>query len=156
MPQLSSGTPPRPAEPEGLLLNPPSLLWCLRVAMTSRASYWESQCAGRIWGHSGEMAPPSIRDLGSPRYAGEPVARGVRDVVLLGFFLASGSSAVVGIKYGGDTAAWITGTLAMPGMQGSWRPLLQEIWHYSGCFSVRIELCTTAAWIMGTLVMPSV
>ena len=97
-----------------------------------------------------------FRDLGSPRYAGEPVARGVRDVVLLGFFLASGSSALVGIKYGGDTAAWITGTLAMPGMQGSWRPLLQEIWHYSGCFSVRIELCTTAAWIMGTLVMPSV
>jgi len=69
---------------------------------------------------------------------------------------SSSSSALVGIKYGGDTAAWITGTLAMPDMQGSWRPLLQEIWHYSGCLSVRIELCTTAAWIMGTLVMPSV
>ena len=71
-----------------------------------------------------------FRDLGRPKYAGGPVARGVRDMVLLGVFLASGSSALVGIEYGGDIAAWITGTLAMLDMQGSWRPLVQEIWHY--------------------------
>ena len=68
------------------------------------------------------------RDTGSVRYIGKPVVRGAGEVVLLGFFLASGSSVPVGIKHGGGMVAWIMGTLAMPGTQG-WEQLLsQEIW----------------------------
>jgi len=54
------------------------------------------------------------RDTGSVRYIGKPVVRGTGEVVLLGFFLASGSSVPVGIKYGSGMTAWIAGTLLAP------------------------------------------
>lgn len=40
-----------------------------------------------------------------------------QEIALLGFFLASGSSAPVGIKCRGGTVALIMGTLAMPVME---------------------------------------
>lgn len=48
-------------------------------------------------------------------------------MVLLGFFLASGSSALVRIKHGGSTAAWIVGSLAAPSVQEHRLPKLQEL-----------------------------
>ena len=66
----------------------------------------------------------NLRDLAAPGTQGEPVAR----EVLLEFFLTSSSSVPVGIEHGGGAIAWITGILAMPGMQGCWCPLSQEIW----------------------------
>ena len=46
----------------------------------------------------------------SVRYAGDLVATEAGDVVFLGFFLAFGSSAPVGIEHGSGTAAWTAGT----------------------------------------------
>ena len=59
------------------------------------------------------------KDPGSARYTGELVAMGAGDMLLSGwFFLASGSSGPVRIEHGGGTAAWITGTLVAPSVQG--------------------------------------
>ena len=52
----------------------------------------------------------NFRDPDSARYAGELVATEAGDMVFLGFFLAFGSSAPVGIERGGGTAAWTAGT----------------------------------------------
>ena len=67
---------------------------------------------------------------GSGRYSGEPAARGAGDMVLLGLFLTSDSSASVGIEHVDGTAAWIMETLVMSCTQGSQLPLVQEIWYY--------------------------
>ena len=67
---------------------------------------------------------------GSGRYAGEPAAREVGDVVLFRFFPTSDSSSPVGIEHGGGTAAWILETLVMSCTQGSQLPLVQERWCY--------------------------
>ena len=48
-------------------------------------------------------------------------------MVLLAFFLASGSFAIVRIKHGGSTAAWIMGSLAAPSVQGHQLLELQEL-----------------------------
>ena len=73
------------------------------------------------------------RDPGSTRYTGEPEAKKVGDRKIwcsYGIFLASGSSAPVGIKCGGGTVALIMGTLAMPVMEDHHYPFLQEIQCY--------------------------
>jgi len=44
------------------------------------------------------------------------------DVVNLGFCLASGSCAPMGIEHGGGTAAWIMRTLAASSVQEYWWP----------------------------------
>ena len=49
------------------------------------------------------------RGPGSTRYSGELAARIVGDIILLGFFLASGCSISGGIKYGGVIGARIMG-----------------------------------------------
>ena len=72
-------------------------------------------------------------DHGDPvnaSYTGEPVAIGTVDMVLLGFFLFSGSSAPVRIEHGGGAAAWIVIILAAASNQGCWWPQTQKLWHY--------------------------
>ena len=54
------------------------------------------------------------RASNSARYPEEPEAIGTGDMVLLGFFQVSGTSASLRIKNGGGGAAWIAGTLAGP------------------------------------------
>ena len=49
------------------------------------------------------------RGPGSTRYSGELAARTVGDILLLGFFLASGRSVPGGIKHGGVIGARIMG-----------------------------------------------
>ena len=101
---------------------------------------------------------------GSGRYSGEPAARGAGDMVLLGLFLTSGSSASVGIEHGGGTAAWIMETLVMSCTQGRQFPLVQEIWYYYSFFLasgssvlLRIECGGgVAIWIAWILEAPSV
>ena len=66
-----------------------------------------------------------LRDLAATGTQGQPVAR----EVLLVFLLTSSSSVSVGIEHGGGAIAWITGILAVPGMQGCWWSLSQEIWR---------------------------
>ena len=66
--------------------------------------------------------------------------------------------------YGGGTAAWIMGTLGVPGMQVSWCPGEQEITVLLGLFlgsgsSAPVGIkCRggVAAWITGTLAMSSI
>lgn len=64
-------------------------------------------------------------DRGAPDsagYAGNPAATGTGGMVLLGFFLAFGSSAPARTNCGGGVVAWIVGTVTTPGAQGSWWP----------------------------------
>ena len=63
-------------------------------------------------------------------YTGVPVAIVTGSMVLLGFFLASGSSAPVRVEHEGSTAVWIMGTLAAPSEQGYQLPQLEELWSY--------------------------
>ena len=102
------------------------------------------------------------RGSGSTRYSGESVARSAGNMVLLGFFVASGSSFPVGIKCECGGVAWISGIPAVPGTQGgkwllSWDMALIGLFLASGCFApVTIEHGGgTAAWILGTLMVPS-
>ena len=62
----------------------------------------------------------------SARYAGEPVAIGIGDTVLLGFFLASGSSAPLKVECG----------VVLPlGLQdGLW---WHQVCRYAGCLRCR-------------------
>ena len=57
-------------------------------------------------------------DPGNASYAGVPAALVTGDMVLLGLFLACGSSASVRIGRGGGTAIWVVGTLKAPSVQG--------------------------------------
>ena len=66
---------------------------------------------------------------GGARCAWMPAAMGTGDMALF-FFLAYGSSAPVRIKHARVMAAWITGTLALPGMQESQWPCAQELWYH--------------------------
>ena len=61
---------------------------------------------------------------------GEPEAMGRVDVVNLGFCLASGSSAPMGIEHEGGTAAWIMRTLVASSVQECWWPQTLVVWHY--------------------------
>ena len=59
-------------------------------------------------------------DLGDPgnvMYTGESVAFSAGEMVLLRFFLASGSSVPLRIECGGGVAIWITETLTAPSVQ---------------------------------------
>ena len=49
-------------------------------------------------------------------------------------FLACGSSAPVRVEHEGGIAAWVVGTLAVPGVQGHRTPQLQELWPYQSFF----------------------
>ena len=62
--------------------------------------------------------------------AGVLVAIFTGNMVLLGFFLFSGSSAPVRIEHGGGAAAWIVIILAAASNQGCWWPQTQKLWHY--------------------------
>ena len=55
-------------------------------------------------------------DPGNAGYAGVLVAV-IGDLVLLGLYLACGSSSPVRIEYKSGTAAWVVGTLAVPRVQ---------------------------------------
>jgi len=68
-------------------------MWVIHRSLFLRVPWrtWVCHSEGQVWRWCNCL---DFRDLGSPRYAGEPVVRGVRDVVLLGFFLASSSSAL--------------------------------------------------------------
>ena len=48
-------------------------------------------------------------------------------------FFACGSSAPLRVDREGGTAAWVTGTMAVPSVQGL--PQLQELWPYQSLFS---------------------
>ena len=63
------------------------------------------------------------------RYIEEPAVMATGDMMLLGFFLASGISALVRIMCGVGTAIWITGTLVASSVKGCWQPQAQENWH---------------------------
>ena len=73
-------------------------------------------------------------DPGNAGYAGVLVAV-IGDLVLLGLYLACGSSSPVRIEYKSGTAAWVVGTLAVPSVQGHGLPLLQKLWPYQSLFS---------------------
>ena len=78
-------------------------------------------------------------DRGDPDgagYAGNPAATGTGGMMLLGFFLASGSSAPARTNCGGGVVAWIVGTVTTPTAQGSWWPRAQKIWHCQNLFLV--------------------
>ena len=49
-------------------------------------------------------------------------------------FFACVSSAPVRVEHEGGAAAWLTGTLAAPSVQGHELPLLQELWPYQSLF----------------------
>ena len=51
------------------------------------------------------------------------------------FFFACGSSAPVRVEHEAGVAAWLVGTLAVPGVQGHGLPPLQELWPYQSVFS---------------------
>ena len=51
------------------------------------------------------------------------------------FFFARGSSAPVSVEHEGGTAAWVTGTLEAPNVQGHGLPQLQELGPYQSIFS---------------------
>ena len=82
-----------------------------------------------VWllGLQGPWGCPLCRDY-SARYTGKLAVTGTRDMVLLGFFLASGSSAPARTDCGGSVVAWIVGTVTTPGAQGSWSPRAPEMW----------------------------
>ena len=50
------------------------------------------------------------------------------------FFFAYGSSPPVRVEREGGVAALLSGTLAMPSVQGHKLPLLQELWPYQSLF----------------------
>ena len=81
-------------------------------------SLWEL-CPNRdqVWKWCGFL---DHGDPGRTMYLGEPATVCIGDMVLLRFFLASGSSASVRIEHGDGAAAWIAGTLVAPSMQGCW------------------------------------
>ena len=64
---------------------------------------------------------------GSDGYAGNPAATGTAGMVLLGFFLAFGSSAPARTDCGGGVVAWIVGTVTTSRAQGSWWSRAQKI-----------------------------
>ena len=70
---------------------------------------WES-CMEVVWllGLQGSWRNPLYRDCGT-RYTGKLEVTGTREMMLLGFFLAPGSSAPVRTSCGGDAVAWIVG-----------------------------------------------
>ena len=80
-----------------------------------------------VWllGLQGSWRYPLCRDHGA-RYTGKLAVTGTREMVLLGFFLASGSSAPVRTSCGGDAVARIVGTLTVLVMQGILQPQAQE------------------------------
>ena len=91
------------------------------------SSLWQLCSSGNLlWQWCGSL---EHRASNSARYPGEPEAIGTGDMVLLGFFQASGTSASLRIKNGGGAAAWIAGTLAVPSVQGPWQTQEQELWH---------------------------
>ena len=68
-----------------------------------------------------------ITDSGNTGYTGVPVTIVTGYMVLLGLFLACGSSAAVRIKHEGGAAAWVVEPLAVPNTQGHQLPQLQEL-----------------------------
>ena len=65
-----------------------------------------------------------------------------------GLFLASGSSAPVGIQRGGDTAACIMGTLGAPSVQGPQLSQLRELWFSQG-LALASGSCSQSASVAG-------
>ena len=53
-------------------------------------------------------------------------------------FPACGSSAPVRVEREGSTAAWLTGTLAAPSVQGHRLPLPQELWPFQSFFELLV------------------
>ena len=54
--------------------------------------------------------------------------------LLFFFFFACGSSVPVRVEFEGGTAAWVTGTLAVPRVQGHRLPQPQDLWPYQSLF----------------------
>ena len=69
-------------------------------------------------------------DPGDMRWTGKPGTLGTGNMVLLGLFLVSDSSAAVKIECGCGVAAWIVGSLVVSGMQEKQQSWVQEIGHY--------------------------
>ena len=74
-------------------------------------------------------------DPGNASYAGALAAIVTGDMVLLGLFLACGSSAPVMTEHEGGAAAWVAGTLAALSVQGHGLPPPQDLWLYQSLFS---------------------
>ena len=70
------------------------------------------------------------RDPGNARFARVPAAIVIGSMTLLGFFLASGSSAPVRTEHGDGIAPRIVGTLGVPSVQGNQLLQPQELWSY--------------------------
>ena len=104
-------------------------MWVVRRSLLPRLLWRTGFCSREdpVWGWCSCL---DHRCSGSSRYAGGLEVRGVGDMALLGFSLASGSSAAVGIYCSGGVAAWNTGPLTVPGTQRSRKRLGQEIWCY--------------------------
>ena len=73
-------------------------------------------------------------ELWQCQYPGALAAIFTGDMALLGFILASDSSATVRIEHRGGTAAWIMGTLVAKYVQVHRLPQLQELWPYQSLF----------------------
>lgn len=78
-------------------------------------------------------------DRGAPDsagYAGNSAATGTGGMVLLGFFLAFGSSAPARTDCGGGVVAWVVGTVTTPRAQRSWWPRRRRSGTVRSFFSV--------------------
>ena len=82
--------------------------------------------------------PPSLTEKpGRPRSAGwQRVGHYQSDSVHIDarLFFACGSSAPIRIGHEGGVAAWLSGTLAVPSVQGHGLPPPQELWPYKSLF----------------------
>ena len=138
-------------------------MWVIHTSSLLRLPWRTRVCPGEGWMWRWSSCLDH-RDSGSTTYAGEPVAKAAWDMVLLGFFLASGSSVSVG------------SSREVAQLLGSWAPSQCQVhrgagghWYRRYCviriFSSLWQLCPTedwvwsctAAWIAGwTLVASSV
>ena len=97
----------------------------------------------------------SCSDHGDPGNSGYKGAVVTGDTVLLGLFLASGSSAPVRIQHGGGTAARIVRTLGAPSVQGPQLSQPRELWPSQGVFLVSGS-CSQSASVAGpSLLLPA-
>ena len=87
--------------------------------------------------HSSILAwrtPSLIEKPGRPQSRGLQRVRHYRSNTAHKIFSACGSSAPMRVERGGDAAAWLMGTLAVPRVQGDGLPRLQELWFYHSLF----------------------
>ena len=98
----------------------------------------------------------SCSDHGDPGNAGYKGAVVTGDTVLLGLFLASGSSsAPVRIQHGGGTAAGIVRTLGAPSVQGPQLSQPRELWPSQGVILTSGSCSQSASVADPSLVLPA-